>query len=57
MAFVNGYLSKITPNNTVKSFKGIFIPYLLFETLWIVFLFLMKGTINKTIYMIPELGL
>lgn len=55
--FISGYLSKISPNNTIKSFKGIFIPYLIFETLWIIFIFLKNGTIPSAIYIIPEVGL
>lgn len=57
LVFVSGYLSKISPDSTVKAFKGVFIPYLIFNTFWIIFIFLMEGTIPNAMYLIPEWGL
>jgi len=55
--FISGYLSKISLDSGMKAFKGVFIPYLIFETLWIVFIFLKNGTIPSAMYFVPEVGL
>ena len=57
LIFVSGYLSKINKETGIKAFKGVFIPYLIFETLWILFMFLKDGTIPPAMYFIPEVGL
>ncbi len=55
--FISGYFSKITPDTNIKALKNIFIPFLLFDTLWIISAFLINGELTKTIYIIPGFGL
>jgi len=57
LIFVSGYLSKDTPESSIKAFKSILIPYLIFETFWIIFLFLKDGIINQSIFIVPAWGL
>jgi fucose 4-O-acetylase-like acetyltransferase len=57
LIFVSGYLSKIRPDNTKRAFKGLLVPYLIFDSLWILFIFLMDGTTTNLIYLLPEWGL
>ena len=57
LIFISGYLSKISSDSYMKAIKGVFIPYLVFETLWIVFIFLKSGVIPQAMYLIPEVGL
>ncbi|WP_225369629.1 acyltransferase family protein [Methanobrevibacter arboriphilus] len=37
--FISGYFSKVDENTQIKAFKGLFIPFILFCTLWIAFSF------------------
>lgn len=55
--FISGYFSKITPDGNVKALKNIFIPFLLFDTLWIISAFLIDGNLVRTMYIIPGFGL
>lgn len=55
--FVSGYLSKISPDSGTKAFQNIFIPYLLFSTLWILFMFLKEGNLSLETYFVPAAGL
>ncbi|MCZ3367110.1 MULTISPECIES: acyltransferase family protein [Methanobacterium] len=57
MIFVSGYLSKIRPDNVSRAFKAVLIPYLIFNTLWIIVAFLQNGHIPSAMYIIPEVGL
>lgn len=57
LIFVSGYLSKAMPESSIKAFKTILIPYLIFGTFWIIFLFLKDGNINTTIFIVPAWGL
>jgi fucose 4-O-acetylase-like acetyltransferase len=57
LIFVSGYLSKIRPDNVSKAFKGILIPYLIFNTLWIIVAFLQNGHLPSAMYFVPEVGL
>lgn len=56
--FVSGYFSKVGENTEIKAFKGLFIPYILFCTLWIIFTFFVFGSgLPKTPYLVPAVGL
>ena len=55
--FISGYFSKIASDTNVKALKNVFIPYLLFNTLWIMSVFLIEGDLSKTMYIIPGYGL
>ena len=57
LIFVSGYLSKIRPDNTKKAFKGLLVPYLIFDSLWIFFIFIIDGNTTNLMYLIPEWGL
>jgi len=57
LIFVSGYFSKSDPENSVKAFKNVFIPYLIFETLWIIFIFLKDGNLKATMLIVPAWGL
>ena len=57
MIFVSGYLSKIRPNWVLKAFKSVLMPYLIFNTLWIIIAFLLNGPIVFPLYLVPEVGL
>ena len=57
MIFVSGYLSKIRPDNVSRAFKAVLIPYLIFNTLWIIVAFLQNGHVPSAMYIIPEVGL
>jgi fucose 4-O-acetylase-like acetyltransferase len=55
--FISGYFSKITSDSNIKALKNIFIPFLLFDTLWIVSAFLIDGNLSRNMYIIPGYGL
>lgn len=55
--FISGYFSKIAPDTNVKALKNVFIPYLLFNTFWILSVFLIDGDLSKTMYILPGYGL
>ncbi|MDR1820051.1 MAG: acyltransferase family protein [Methanobrevibacter sp.] len=56
--FVSGYLSKVDKNLPKKAFRGLFIPYLIFNFLWIVFAMIVLGKgFPKFPFFIPETGL
>ncbi|PAV06309.1 acyltransferase family protein [Methanobacterium bryantii] len=55
--FISGYFSKIASDTNVKALKNVFIPYLLFNTLWILSVFLIDGNLSRTMYIIPGYGL
>ncbi len=55
--FISGYFSKIASDTNVKALKNVFIPYLLFNTMWILSVFLIEGDLSKTMYIIPGYGL
>lgn len=55
--FVSGYLSKTASDSGTKAFRNIFIPYLLFSTLWIIFSFLKDGNLSLEDYFFPAAGL
>ncbi|MEA4957118.1 hypothetical protein SDC9_17011 [bioreactor metagenome] len=56
--FVSGYFSKVDENTEIKAFKGIFIPYIFFCTLWIIFTVIVLGSnIPKMPYIVPARGL
>lgn len=57
LIFISGYFSKDSPESSIKAFKTIFIPYLIFNTLWILFAYFNSGTIPPAAYLIPEIGL
>ena len=57
MIFVSGYLSKIRPDNVSRAFKAVLMPYLIFNTLWIIIAFLQNGHVPSAMYIIPEVGL
>ena len=57
LIFVSGQLSKATPESSIKAFKTILVPYLIFEAFWIIFLFLKDGNIKATIFIVPAWGL
>ena len=57
MIFVSRYLSKIRPDNVSRAFKAVLMPYLIFNTLWIIIAFLQNGHIPSAMYIIPEVGL
>ena len=57
LIFVSGYLSKIRPNWVLKAFKAVLMPYLIFNTLWIIIAFLLNGPIVFPLYLVPEVGL
>lgn len=55
--FISGYFSKVASDTNVKALKNVFIPYLLFNTLWILSIFLIDGDLSRTMYIIPGYGL
>ncbi|MDO8870919.1 MAG: acyltransferase family protein [Methanobacteriaceae archaeon] len=55
--FVSGYLSKTASDSGTKAFRNIFMPYLLFSTLWIIFSFLKDGNLSLENYFFPAAGL
>ena len=55
--FISGYFSKIAPNTNIKALKNVFIPFLIFNTLWILSAFLIDGNLSRTMYIIPGYGL
>ncbi len=56
--FVSGYFSKVDENTEIKAFKGIFIPYIFFCTLWIIFTVIVLGSnIPEMPYIVPARGL
>lgn len=56
--FISGYFSKIKENNGTNAFKSVFIPYILFVTLWILFAMIILGSgFPKFPYVIPARGL
>lgn len=56
--FVSGYFSKIGPDEPVKAFKRLFIPYLVFCLLWELFnYFFLNEPISSTIFIDPGWGL
>ena len=55
--FISGYFSKIASDTNEKALKNVFIPFLLFNTLWILSVFLIDGDISRTMYIIPGYGL
>ena len=55
--FISGYFSKVAPDSNFKALKNIFIPFLLFDTLWIISAFLIDGNLARTMYIIPGFGL
>jgi fucose 4-O-acetylase-like acetyltransferase len=55
--FISGYLSKIGPENTVKAFKNILIPYFLFTIMWIITDFIVDGKLSLSSFIIPGPGL
>jgi len=57
LVFVSGYLSKATPESGLKAFRNIFIPYLIFEALWMAYLYLIEGRIPVNPFFLPEVGL
>jgi len=56
--FISGYFSKVDENTGIKAFKGIFIPYIFFCTLWIIFTIIVLGSnFPKMPYIVPARGL
>ena len=55
--FISGYFSKIASDTNIKALKNVFIPFLIFNTLWILSIFLIYGNLSKTMYIIPGYGL
>ncbi len=56
--FISGYFSKVDENTQIKAFNGLFIPFVLFCTLWIAFSFFVFGSdLPKTPYLVPAAGL
>lgn len=57
LIFISGYFSKNTPESSIKAFRTVFIPYLIFNTFWIIFIFLTKGYVPADMYLVPGFGL
>lgn len=57
LIFISGYFSKNTPESSIKAFRTIFIPYIIFNTFWIIFIFLKCGYVPADIYFVPGFGL
>jgi len=55
--FISGYLSKIGPDNTVKAFNNILIPYFLFTLMWILTDFILDAKLSLSSFIIPAPGL
>lgn len=56
--FISGYFSKVTENSEEKAFRKIFIPYIIFDTLWILFTVIILGSDFPSFpYIIPARGL
>jgi fucose 4-O-acetylase-like acetyltransferase len=55
--FVSGYFSKPNYDTIIKSFKNILIPYLVFNTIYIIFLFILKGYTPSLPFIAPTLAL
>lgn len=54
--FISGFFSKISENEAVKSFKRLFVPYLLFSLIFYV-IHIMTGSTPQTIFIITDFGL
>lgn len=57
LIFISGYFSKDTPESSIKAFRTVLIPYIIFNTFWIIFIFLKNGFLLSDIYLIPGFGL
>lgn len=56
--FVSGYFSKIREDSAIRSFRSIFVPYLVFTCLWIVFtIIVFANDVPKTPFLVPARGL
>jgi len=56
--FISGYFSKVDENTQIKAFKGLFIPYILFCTLYTIFAVIVLGSsFPKNLYFVPTFGL
>ena len=56
--FVGGYFSKIREDSSIKAFKNIFIPYIVFTAIWIVFNYYVLGNpLQKYPFVVPVYGL
>ncbi|MCL2156434.1 MAG: acyltransferase family protein [Methanobrevibacter sp.] len=56
--FTSGYFSKVDENIQIKAFKNVFVPYILFCTLWIIFGIIVFGyNLPKSPYLTPTRGL
>lgn len=55
--FISGYFSKISENSSIKAFKGIMVPYIVFTILWIIFILLLGFNFPKAPFLIPVEGL
>jgi fucose 4-O-acetylase-like acetyltransferase len=56
--FISGYFSRIDENTQIEAFKNLFIPYVLFCTLWIVFrVFVFGFNLPESPYLVPTYGL
>lgn len=57
LIFISGYFSKDSAQSSTKAFKTVFIPYLIFDTLWIMFTYFQTGIFHYEMYFIPAVGL
>ena len=55
--FISGYFSKDSPDGLMKAVKNILVPYIIFDFLWIVFDFLLTGSLPKYPFLISGWGL
>lgn len=55
--FVAGYFSKIGPDEPIKAFKRLLIPYLLFSIIWKIYSFVMVGSGGGRLFIEPGVGL
>ncbi len=51
--FVAGYFSKIGPDESLKAFKRLFVPYIVFCILWKLFLYLVAGWTGGVLFLKP----
>jgi len=55
--FVAGYFSKIGPDEPIKSFKRLMIPFFLFSIIWKICLIIMAKDVNIILFFEPDCGL
>lgn len=51
--FVAGFFSKIGPDESIKAFKRLFVPYIIFCIIWMIFLYFVDGGSGGILFLNP----